>query len=100
MIRHVSMLRWKDPSAVDVDDLLRKFGELPSRIPSIQRLSAGADEKLTDGNYDFVLIVDFPSADDWREYNTNADHLEIAYAIAPNLAERCAVQYTLREGEV
>ena len=97
MIRHVVMFRWKaETTPEDVAAIEEGLGKLPAEVPEIQRYSFGADEGLNEGNFDFVVVADFASADDCRAYRDHPAHRAfIEQHSRPHTAERAAVQYEL-----
>lgn len=97
MFRHVVMFRWAEDTAESdrqaAVDALRAFG---SDIADLGTLSVGADAGISEGNFDTVVVVDFPDADSYRRYAVDPRHLDlIARHIKPFLAQRAAVQTEL-----
>lgn len=94
-LRHVVMFRWND----DVDDahvaqVHERLQALPDAIPQIRSYVHGADAGLTEGNFDYVVVADFDSADDWATYRDHPVHQQvIADLITGRVAVRAAVQY-------
>jgi hypothetical protein len=95
MIRHVVMFRWKpEPTPADVAAIEEGLSKLPAEVPEIQRYSFGRDAGLNDGNFDFVIVADFATADDYRVYRDHPAHRAfIEQHTQPNMAERTVVQY-------
>lgn len=97
MLRHVVMFRWAD----GVDDahvaaVAAGLDELPGRIPEIVVYRHGADVGINDGNYDYVVVGDFASADDYVVYRDHPAHQAfIERLIVGRVAERAAVQYEI-----
>lgn len=95
MFRHVVMFRWTD----DVDDdavaeVARRLDELPEAIVQIRSYRHGPDAGVTDGNFDYVVVGDFDSEDDYVTYRDHPAHAAfIADVIVGSVAERAAVQY-------
>lgn len=93
-IRHVVTFKFNEGvSEETIAEIGAKLAELPGHIAAIQDYSFGADLGLADGNYDYAVVADFETEDDWIEYRDNPVHRAlIADLIAPNIADRCAVQ--------
>ena len=96
--RHVVMFRWApDTAQADRDaavEALRAFGEQITDLGA--RLQVGADAGVGEGNFDTVVVVDFPDVEAYRRYAVDPRHLElVARHIKPFLAERAAVQTEL-----
>jgi Stress responsive A/B Barrel Domain len=95
MIRHVVMFRWRavttpdDVAAIEVG-----LGKLPGEIPEIQRYTFGADAGINEGNFQFVVVADFASVDDYVVYRDHPVHRAlIEEKIRPNIEERAAIQF-------
>ena len=67
---------------------------LPEAIPVIRAYRHGADAGINDGNFDYVVVADFDTADDYVVYRDHPTHAAfIADVVAGRVAERAAVQY-------
>jgi hypothetical protein len=95
MLRHVVMFRWTaDTSPTDVSAIVEGLGGLPAAIPEIRDYRFGHDVGINDGNFDFVVVADFSSADDYVVYRDHPLHRAlISERIAAHVAERAAVQF-------
>jgi hypothetical protein len=95
MFRHVVMFRWADGVDADhVADVARRLDELPEAISSIRAYRHGPDAGINDGNFDYVVVADFDSPDDYVTYRDHEVHAAfIADMIAGRVADRSAVQY-------
>ena len=95
MFRHVVMFRWAD--GVDdahVDEVARRLDELPEAISAIRSYRHGRDAQVNEGNYDYVVVADFDSSDDYVVYRDHPDHTAfVSELIAGRVADRAAVQY-------
>lgn len=95
MFRHVAMFRFS-PEATEEQRqaMVNGLSTLPAAIPQIRQYVTGPDAGEVEGNWDFVIVADFDSAEDWRTYTADDTHQHvIAERIRPILAERAAVQY-------
>jgi len=96
MLRHVVMFRW----AEDVDDahvaaVAAELDQLPPQIPEIAVYRHGRDLGINEGNFDYVVVADFATADDYVVYRDHPVHQSmIQRMIAGRVAQRAAVQYT------
>ena len=97
MLRHVVMFRWAD----DVDDdhvaaVAAGLDELPAQIPEIVEYRHGPDVGINDGNFDYVVVGDFASADDYVVYRDHPVHRSfIERLIVGRVADRASVQYEI-----
>ena len=97
MLRHVVFFNWKEETSEaakkTVEDGLNR---LPAVIPEILRYEIGRDAGLAEDNFDFALVADFDSQDDYEAYQGHPEHVRlIQEAIRPAISARAAVQYWL-----
>jgi hypothetical protein len=95
MIRHVVMFRWKPETTSEaVAALEEELSKLPAEVPEIHRYTFGADAGLNEGNFDFVVVADLATVDDYVVYRDHPTHQAlIEQHTRPNMAERAAVQF-------
>lgn len=95
MIRHVVMFQWAD----DVDDahvaaVAAGLDSLVDVIPEIRRYRHGRDLGVNAGNFDYVVVGDFDSVDDYLVYRDHPTHQAfIQQLIVGKVSGRSAVQY-------
>ncbi|MFC7387269.1 Dabb family protein [Sphaerisporangium rhizosphaerae] len=97
MFRHVVMFTWvagaTEEQKAEVETGLKK---LPDAIPEIRRYEIGQDAGINPGNYEFAVVADFDSEEDYLVYRDHPVHRAfIADVIRPILAGRAAVQYSI-----
>ena len=97
MFRHCVMMKWtEDSTDAQRQAALAAVQGLPAMVPSIRSLSCGADGGVSEGNFDFVVVVDFDDAAGYLEYASHPDHVQvITDLLRPIAAQRSAVQYEL-----
>lgn len=95
MYRHVVMFRLAtDAPEGTVTAIRAGLDELPRKIHQIVGYAHGPNVGPAPTNFDYVLVADFESADDFAAYRDHPDHQQfIAEYITPNVTERYAVQY-------
>lgn len=99
MLRHVVMFRW----AEDVDDahvaaVAAELDQLPLQIPEIAVYRHGRDLGINEGNFDYVVVADFATADDYVVYRDHPVHQSmIQRMIAGRVEQRAAVQYAFED---
>ena len=82
MFRHVVLFRWTDDATE----------------PEIRRYQFGRDAGLMDDNFDFAIVADFDSREDWRVYWEHPEHVRIIQeTLRPVIAGRVAAQYEFGE---
>lgn len=95
MFRHVVMFKWND----DVDEAhIEATGAaltaLAATIPQVGDYRHGRDVQMTEGNFDYVIVGEYASADDYVVYRDHPDHQAlIKQYIAGRVSARAAVQY-------
>jgi hypothetical protein len=95
MLRHVVMFRWTpETTADDVAAIEDGLGTLPPAIPEIQRYTFGSDVAVNQGNFQFAVVADFASAEDYVAYRDHPVHQAlIVERIRPHIAERAGIQF-------
>jgi hypothetical protein len=95
VITHVVLLRWKpDLPAGHAAVVAAALRALPGMIPALRDYRVGEDVALGAGNYDFGVVATFADADEWRAYQTDAEHERIkSDLIGPWVAERASIQF-------
>ena len=95
MFRHVVMFRWNDDvDAAHVAATGAALDALVATIPEVREYRHGPDAGLTDGNFDYVIVAEFSSIDDFIVYRDHRDHQQvIAEYIKDRVMTRAAVQY-------
>ena len=96
-LRHVVLLRWKDDTTPeDIAAIEAALGTLPVAIPELVAYRYGRDAGLAEGNWDFAIVADVVSVDDYVTYRDHPAHqAAITERIRPHAAERAAVQLHL-----
>jgi Stress responsive A/B Barrel Domain len=96
-IRHAVLFRFVD--GVD-DDRVAALAAGLSRMPSAtgavaaDRYRHGRSLGLNPGNWDYAVIAEFDSADDYVAYRDHPEHKAlIRDLVTPIVAERCSVQF-------
>ena len=93
--RHVVMFQWSDELGDDHVGRVRDgLDALPPVIEQIRGYVHGPDLGVTEGNFDYVLVADFDTEEDFLVYRNHPVHQQfIADVITGNTANRAAVQY-------
>ena len=93
MIRHIAMLRWKqETTEAQVDEIESALRPMPDVMPFIRRYELRRDLGINSSHH-FVVMADFDSADEYREYASNSDHQQVIDTlIAPALESIARVQ--------
>lgn len=90
-IRHIVLFRFRPGTdAADIAALGAALDDLPGQIDEIRSYRHGADLSITDGTWDYALVADFASVDDYRSYATHPAHLAVIEARVAPIAEQIA----------
>ncbi len=96
MFRHTVMFRWADDVDEETKSAISAGLDKLAELPSVAAYAHGPDAGVSEGNWDYVVVGDFASVDDYKAYATDTGHLElIAELIKPAISARAAVQYHL-----
>jgi Stress responsive A/B Barrel Domain len=89
------MFTWKPETAPDqLQAITEGLARLPGAIEQIRDYHFGPDAKINTGNFDFAVVADFDSREDYLVYRDDETHRSlVADAIAPYIAQRAAVQF-------
>jgi Stress responsive A/B Barrel Domain len=94
--RHVVMFRFTDEATADQRKALAAgLDSMPAATGAIEadRYRHGPDVGIGEGNWDYVIVADFATAEQYLAYRDHPDHQAlIRDLVRPILAERAAVQ--------
>lgn len=95
MFRHVVMFRWnEDVDDAHVAELGRGLDELGRTMPGVIAYRHGPDAGVNQGNFDYVVVGDFATVDDYLVYRDHPEHQAlISRLIAGFVSDRSAVQF-------
>jgi hypothetical protein len=95
MIRHVAVFRFKDSATgVVVDEIDAALATLPALIPEIISFSSGRNVNITEGAWDYAVVSDFASPEDYLVYATNPQHMDmVRNLVGPHVMEASRTQF-------
>jgi hypothetical protein len=96
-LRHVVMFRFVDGVTDDqVRSLADGLDRMPGTVGTMLDYRHGRDAGINEGTYDYVVVGDFATLDDYRAYLDHPDHLALrSDLLEPILAERALIQFEL-----
>lgn len=98
-LRHVVMFRFAEGTTDDKRAALAAvLAGMPAATGAIdaERYRHGPDAGLNPASWDYVVVADFASADDYLTYRDHPDHRAlIRDLVEPIVAERASVQYEI-----
>jgi len=97
MIRHIAMFTLNDDAPEGtVAHLEEGLFLLAQTIEEISAYTFGPDLGLREGTWDFAVVADFETPDDFRAYADHPDHVAfIKERLTPVLKDRASLQFEL-----
>jgi len=78
----------------DLDAIAAALDALVAAVPEVVSYVHGPDLGVSEGNFDYVIVGDYASVEDYAVYRDHPEHQRIiAEMIKPFVAKRAAVQY-------
>jgi hypothetical protein len=89
------MFRWNDDvDSAHVTATAAALDAVVATVPQVLDYRHGSDLGVTDGNWDYVIVGEFSSFDDYVAYRDHPEHQRvIAEYIKDRVSARAAVQY-------
>jgi hypothetical protein len=96
-LRHILVIRFTDDTTDEqVDEFAAALDGLPQAIPQIRSYRHGRDAGIRESSWDYGLVAEYDSADDFQTYLAHPAHQQIVQEILePISAQRASVQMTL-----
>lgn len=97
MLRHIALFKLRtDAPAGSIQSLEEGLFLIAQTIKEIASYDYGADLGLREGNFDFAVVADFTTAEDFERYVQHPDHQAfLKDRLTPILAERVSIQFEL-----
>lgn len=93
MIRHIVMFNWKPGTDTAIhDEVAAGFAHMREAIPNVVSMIAGSDLGLAEGNFDFAMIADFASTEDWQSYREHPEHIAFVQRFGAHAAAATRIQ--------
>ena len=98
-LRHVVMFRFTDDATDEQRHALaRGLDGMPAATGAVRAedYRHGFDAGVNPASWDYVVVADFASADDYRTYRDHPDHQAlIRDLVTPIVGDRASIQYEL-----
>ena len=96
-LRHVVMFRFAEGTTDEqVQALADGLDGMPATVGTMADYRHGRDAGINETTYDYVVVGDFATVDDYLVYRDHPDHLAlIRDLVRPILAERASIQFEL-----
>ena len=91
---HLASFRWKpETTPADVDRVTAALTALTATLDGVDSYRCGPDVSRTPNSFDYAVIGEFPSREDFVAYRDHPEHQRIlTELIGPNLDTRVVVQ--------
>ena len=95
MFRHVVMFKWNEGvDSTQIGEVAAALDRLTTVIPTLQAYAHGSDAAVNADNFDYVVVGDFASVDDYLIYRDHPEHRAfITTYLSGRVAARAAIQY-------
>jgi hypothetical protein len=93
LVRHIALFRWKtDTTAIEPDRVVAELTAIAARTKALN-FEAGPALGLGQPSYDFAVLADFASAEDYLAYREDPRHRRyLNEVLRPAAAEISAIQ--------
>ncbi|MGB2757508.1 MAG: Dabb family protein [Acidimicrobiia bacterium] len=97
MIRHVALFQWKEGTTeAEIAAITAGLATLPDQIEALRAYRFGPDVGFSEGNFDYAVVADFDSIDDYPTYVQHPAHADVAgRLVRPHVEARASVQFAL-----
>ena len=94
MLRHMVLFKFKaDYTEDQLQAAIDAIDSLPGKVPQIKALAHGKDAGLAPAKYDYAMVVDFASSEDFLVYADHPDHKAAGAQIMAIVEEPLQMQF-------
>jgi len=94
MIRHIVLLKFKDDASEEkIQALVEGNRAMPGQIPEVVSAQSGSDLGLSQGKFDYGVVVDFTSEADYQTYLAHPAHLALGAIALELMADAAQMQF-------
>ena len=98
-IRHIALFRWNEGAAIDPLTVSRELTSIAAETAAI-RFEAGPALGLGQPTFDFAVVADFATAEDYLAYREDPDHSSyVKEVLRPASAQVAALQVETSAGD-
>ena len=96
MFRHCVMFTWNDQITDEAKASISAGLNRLAELDSVRAYHHGPDAGVSEGNWDYAVVGDFESVDDYMNYADDPGHRSlITEKVAPYVDGRVAVQFEI-----
>lgn len=93
MIKHIVLLKLKDPSAENIELAKTKLLSMKGKIDILKNIEVGVDFLGSERSMDVVLLTDFESKEDLQAYAVHPVHVPVIQALKELCEYTKAIDY-------
>ncbi|WP_164203371.1 Dabb family protein [[Micrococcus luteus] ATCC 49442] len=98
-IRHIALFRWNEGAAINPQTVSRELMIIAAKTAAI-RFEAGPALGLGQPSFDFAVVADFATADDYLAYREDPEHSRyVKEVLRPAAARVAALQVETSAGD-
>ena len=94
MFNHIVLYRVKEPVAENIQEIKRRFLEMPAQIKEIKEIVVGIDVLKTERSCDISLAIKFKSKNDFFKYRDHPFHQLVAGYISTVRTESYSIDFS------
>lgn len=94
MLRHIVLFKFKeDYSEEQLQAVVDGMNALPDKVPQIQAFAHGKDAAVSEGKFDYGMVADFASEEDYVTYRDHPAHKAVGATVMQIVADVVQMQF-------
>ncbi|NNF54528.1 MAG: Dabb family protein [Acidimicrobiales bacterium] len=96
MIRHVALFTWNPDVSDETIGAIKAGLDRLATLDCVAAYTHGPDAGIREGNYDYAVVGDFETVEEYQEYSAEDGHQQLIQdLIVPNISGRAGIQIQL-----
>ncbi len=94
MLKHIVLIKFKeDATEAQIQAVKDGMDSLPGKIPEIVSYAHGTDAGNTNSSYDYAIVGEFASDEDYVVYRDHPAHREVGAHVVAVMADAAQMQF-------
>ena len=94
MLRHIVLFKFKEGTEPQqIHDISGAMDALPGQVPSILAYTHGRDAALSTAKFDYAVVADFASEEDYVTYRDHPAHKALGGEVMKLVADVAQMQF-------
>lgn len=94
MLRHIVFLKFKDDASEEkIRALVDANKAMPGQIPEVVSAESGTNLGISQGSFDYGVVVDFASEADYQTYLAHPVHMALGALAMELISEMAQIQF-------